>query len=330
MSLPVVYPNAALGDGATLDAGVQVGYPTGRAIAERALVVGPGAMLRTGTVIYEGSRIGGGLQTGHNVVIREENVLGAGVQVWSNSVIDYGCVIGDRVKIHSNCYIAQFTTIGDDCFLAPGVTVANDIHPGCAFSQPCMQGPTLEAGVQVGVNATLLPFIRIGAGAIIAAGAVVTANVPAGSVVAGNPARVVRQREELVCSTGLTDRPYPAHTAHAVEKATVVMATDQGSKGEPPTAVEPADGGGGLRANARGDGARAEFAALHPDGVAQTESVDPREILDRSPAARFNDEPAQREVSAGSGLPISVRAAPPFGGSSLADDPEDADALPTR
>jgi acetyltransferase-like isoleucine patch superfamily enzyme len=205
-----VYPCARLGEGGALDPGVHVGYPTGRAIADRTLTLGPGAVLRTNTVVYEGSRIGTGLQTGHNVVIREQNEIGDGVQVWSNSVIDYGCRIGDRVKIHSNCYIAQFTVIEADCFLAPGVTVANDPHPGCALSHECMRGPWLERGVQVGVNVTLLPYVRVGAGSVIGAGAVVTADVPPGSVVAGNPARVVRQREQLTCFTGLTDVPYPA------------------------------------------------------------------------------------------------------------------------
>jgi acetyltransferase-like isoleucine patch superfamily enzyme len=204
-----IYPGAVLGHGAALDPNVYVGYPTGRSIADRALYVGDGATLRTGTVIYEGSRIGAGLQTGHNVVIREENLIGDGVQVWSNSVIDYGCVIGSHVKIHSGCYIAQFTTIADDCFLAPGVMVANDIHPGCAFSNECMKGPTLERGVQVGVNATLLPYIRIGAYSVIGSGAVVVEDIPPYSVVVGNPGRVIRTVDQLTCSTGLTDVPYP-------------------------------------------------------------------------------------------------------------------------
>jgi acetyltransferase-like isoleucine patch superfamily enzyme len=215
MGDPVIYSVASIGAGAVLDPNVYVGYPTGRDIAERTLTVGDGAALRTGTVLYEGSRIGAGLQTGHNVVIREENVLGDGVQVWSNSVIDYGCRIGSRVKIHSNCYVAQFTVLEDDVFLAPGVTVANDIHPGCAFSAECMRGPHLERGVQVGVNVTLLPYVRIGAYSVIGAGAVVTEDVPPKSVVAGNPGRVVRRREELLCSTGITDRPYGEDAAHA-------------------------------------------------------------------------------------------------------------------
>lgn len=198
-----------LGDGATIDANVLLGYVAERQIADRRLLLGANARIRSGSVIYEGSRIGDRFSSGHNVVVREENLLGDDVSIWSGSVVDYGCRIGNRVKIHTNCYLAQFSVLEDEVFLAPGVSLANDIHPGCAFSAQCMRGPTLEPGVQVGVNVTILPYVRIGAYALIGAGAVVTEDVPARSVVVGNPGRVVRSLEQLRCSTGLTDVPYP-------------------------------------------------------------------------------------------------------------------------
>ena len=133
--------------------------------------------------------IGARLETGHNVVIREDNVLGDDVKIWNNTTIDYGCRIGHRVKIHTNCYIAQFTVLEDDVFLAPGVAVANDPHPGCAFSSQCMRGPTVRAGAQIGAGVTLLPFVTIGRRALVGAGSVVTRDVPDEVVVAGNPAR---------------------------------------------------------------------------------------------------------------------------------------------
>jgi acetyltransferase-like isoleucine patch superfamily enzyme len=178
------------------DDGVIVGYPVSRA-GSGPLELGPGARLRSGTVLYDGSRIGAGLQTGHGVVIREENQIGADVSVWSNTVVDYGCRIGDRVKIHANCYIAQFTVLEDDVFLAPGVTIANDLYPGDERSAKLMTGPHIERGAQVGVNVTILPFVRIGAGAIIGSGSVVTRDVPAGMVAYGNPAVARRSVADL-------------------------------------------------------------------------------------------------------------------------------------
>jgi acetyltransferase-like isoleucine patch superfamily enzyme len=178
------------------DHGVLVGYPVSRASAEP-LVLGAGARLRSGTVLYDGSTIGRGLQTGHGVVIREACEVCDDVSVWTNSVIDYGCRIGDRVKIHCNCYVAQYSELEDDVFLAPGVMIANDLYPGDRRSAQLMAGPRIGAGAQIGVNVTILPFVRIGAGALIGAGSVVTRDIPAAVVAFGNPAVPRRAVAEL-------------------------------------------------------------------------------------------------------------------------------------
>jgi acetyltransferase-like isoleucine patch superfamily enzyme len=197
-----------LGPGAVVDHSAIIGHPSGRTIPSADLIIGPNAIVRSGTVIYVGSSIGRDLATGHNVVIREENRIGDGLQIWNNSVIDYGCRIGDNVKIHCNVYVAQFTVLEDDVFLAPGVTIANDLHPGCPHFRECMRGPTLRRGAKVGVNVTILPQVEIGERSLIGAGAVVTRDIPPHSVAVGNPARVTRSVHELTCVRGITDRPY--------------------------------------------------------------------------------------------------------------------------
>lgn len=171
------------------DFDVVVGYPSHRG-TRAPLVLGAGAHLRSGTVLYDGSRIGSDLETGHHVVIREDCVLGNGVSIWSNTVIDYDCRIGDDVKIHANCYIAQHTEILDGAFLAPGVTIANDLYPGQAESAAMMSGPWIGPGAQLGVNVTVLPFVRIGEGCLVGAGSVVTRDIAPGLVAFGNPARI--------------------------------------------------------------------------------------------------------------------------------------------
>jgi acetyltransferase-like isoleucine patch superfamily enzyme len=137
------------------------------------------------------------------VVIREDCRIGDDVCVWSNTVIDYGCRIGNRVKIHCNCYVAQYTEIGEDAFLAPGVTIANDLYPGDERSAALMGGPKIERGAQIGVNVTILPHVRIGAGSLVGAGSVVTRDIPPGVVAFGNPAIVRRGVAEL---PGIDDR----------------------------------------------------------------------------------------------------------------------------
>ena len=200
MPQTLIDPNhITLGENTKVDSGVLLGYKTARKIKQDDLTIGRNGILRAGTVIYAGTRIGDGFQTGHNTVVREENVLGDQVWIWSNTVIDYGCVIGHRVRIHSNVYIAQFTVIEDDVFVAPCVAVANDMVP----VSDNLQGPILRKGARIGVNVTLLPGVEIGEGALIGAGSVGTKNIPAHCLAYGNPARVIKRVGEI--------RPRPKH-----------------------------------------------------------------------------------------------------------------------
>jgi len=197
-----------VGEGAIVDPTAIVGYLSPRRGVSNRLLIGKNARIRSGTVIYAGSEIGDSLETGHNVVIREENVIGEHFSIWNNSVIDYGCRIGCNVKIHCNVYVAQFTVIEDDVFIAPGVKIANDYHPGCPESKECMRGPTLKKGCKIGVNTTILPYVMIGEGTLVGSGSVVTKDLPPGVVAFGNPARVHAKLEDLRCKTGRRDAPY--------------------------------------------------------------------------------------------------------------------------
>jgi len=197
-----------IGEGAVVDPTAIVGYLSPRKGVSNKLLLGKNARIRSGTVIYAGSEIGDFLETGHNVVIREENFIGEHFSIWNNSVIDYGCRIGCNVKIHCNVYVAQFTVIEDDVFIAPGVKIANDYHPGCPESKECMRGPTLKKGCKIGVNTTILPYVTIGEGTLIGSGSVVTKDIPPGVVAFGNPARVHAELKDLRCKTGRRDAPY--------------------------------------------------------------------------------------------------------------------------
>lgn len=194
-----------LGRDPQIGEGVILGCRPGREIAVAETVIGDFAIIRSNTVIYSNVIIGDNLETGHNVVIREENIIGDNFGIWSNSVVDYGCEIGNDVRIHSNVYVAQYTTIEDGVFLAPGVTIANDPHPICT---KCMRGPTIRKGARIGVNATLLSHIVIGEYSLVGAGSVVTSDIPAGVVAYGNPARVVKPIDSVRCPLGVVDRPY--------------------------------------------------------------------------------------------------------------------------
>jgi acetyltransferase-like isoleucine patch superfamily enzyme len=177
-------------ENARVDEGVLLAYPADRPIADRTLRIGPGARLRAGTIVYEGSTIGANLDTGHYVVIREENRIGDGLKIWSHSVIDYGCVVGHHVLIHHHVYVCQTALLEDDVFLAPGVRLANDRYP---VRKTGWERPVIKRGARIGMNATILPGVTVGCGAVVGAGAVVVDNVDDGAVVVGNPARPIKR-----------------------------------------------------------------------------------------------------------------------------------------
>jgi acetyltransferase-like isoleucine patch superfamily enzyme len=196
-------PVVQVGEGLEADGWVVIGERSGRPGVNPAGSLGAHARLRRGTILYAGSQIGAHFETGHYVIVREECRIGDSVSIWSQSVIDYGVSIGSRVQIHTGVYIAQYSTIEDDVFLAPGVQFANDLHPVCT---KCMRGPTIQRAARLGVGVIVGAGITIGAGALVGTGSVVTRDVPAGMVVAGNPARVLSPVTALHCPYGLT--PY--------------------------------------------------------------------------------------------------------------------------
>lgn len=208
VSEPFLYPNVEVGEGTVLEPGVIVGLPPrGARPGERPTHIGPGGRVRSGTVIYAGVTIGARLNTGHGAMVREDNVLGDDCSVGTHAVLEPGNRVGDGARIHSQCFL-EHVTLGRRVFLGPGVVFTDDPHPACPRYLECVLGATVEDDVSIGGNATILPGLTIGMGSLVGAGSVVTRDVAPGAVVAGNPARLVKKVEELVCFKGFFERPY--------------------------------------------------------------------------------------------------------------------------
>lgn len=159
--------------------------------------IGDHGVIRTLTIIYADVTIGDNFKSGHHVLIREHTRIGNQVVIGSGTIIDGYTTIGNFVKIESRVYIPTHTTIGNYVFIGPGAVLTNDKYPLRRRDEYEPKGPIIEDNVTIGANATILPGIRIGEGAIVAAGSVVTKDVPPWHLAIGVPARIQPLPEHL-------------------------------------------------------------------------------------------------------------------------------------
>jgi acetyltransferase-like isoleucine patch superfamily enzyme len=187
---------------------VILGYPTSDVLLKimarktrhedlqyRGVRIGSRCIIRSEAVIYRDVEIGNYVRTGHKVLIRERCRIGDHVLVGTNVVIDNDTVIGSRVSIQSMVYIPTGTVIEDQVFIGPNVVFANDKFP-IRIKAP-LNAPRIRRGASIGANATILPGVVVGRGAMVAAGAVVTRDVPPWHLAIGAPARVSKLSPRL-------------------------------------------------------------------------------------------------------------------------------------
>ena len=126
--------------------------------------------------------------------------IGDDVKIGTFVEIQKGSKIGNRCKVSSHTFICEGVTLEDDVFIGHNVTFINDRYPRATNGAGQLQAESdwsciatlVKRGASIGSGATLLCGITVGENALVGAGSVVTKNVPAGAVVAGNPARVVK------------------------------------------------------------------------------------------------------------------------------------------
>jgi len=193
-----IYPNVHLGLDSVIEDFCIIGVPPrGKKGGELRTIIGEKAQIRSHTVIYAGNQIGRGFEAGNKVNIREENTIGDNVSIGTLSVVEHHVEIGNNVRIHSQVFIPEYSVLEEGCWIGPNVVLTNAKYPLSPNAKDSLKGPLIKKGAKIGANATILPGLVIGEEALIGAGAVVVNEIPAGAVVAGNPARIIRYISEL-------------------------------------------------------------------------------------------------------------------------------------
>ncbi|ASG87751.1 acyltransferase [Salmonella enterica] len=140
------------------------------------------------------SKIGKNTRVWQFSVILENAIIGEDCNICAHTLIENDVSIGNRVTIKSGVYIWDGITIEDDVFIGPCVTFTNDKKPKSKKYPEKFSRTIIKKGASIGANATILPGITIGEGAMIGAGSVVTKDVPANITVIGNPAKAVKEK----------------------------------------------------------------------------------------------------------------------------------------
>lgn len=141
--------------------------------------------------INESSSVGDGTTIWAFAHVLPDAVIGADCNICDGVFVENDVVLGDRVTVKCGVQLWDGLRVGDDVFIGPNATFANDIFPRSKDHSAPLLRTEIHDGASIGANATILPGLVIGRRAMVGAGAVVTASVPANAKVVGNPGRII-------------------------------------------------------------------------------------------------------------------------------------------
>jgi acetyltransferase-like isoleucine patch superfamily enzyme len=173
-----------------------------------ALAVGDACIVGTGVVLYRGAAIDARVLMADLCTVRENVTIGRGTIVGRGVTIENFCKVGRYCKLESECYITAYSELEDRVFVAPGVITSNDNFIGRTAERfKHFKGVTIRRGGRIGAGVVMLPGVTVGEDALVAAGSVVTRDVPPRAIVMGRPAKVWREVpvEQLLENQGWTD-----------------------------------------------------------------------------------------------------------------------------
>ncbi len=148
------------------------------------------AKIHPAAIVEPGAAVGARTRVWANAHLLPGAQIGCDGNICDGVFIEGDVVVGDRVTVKCGVQLWDGVRLEDDVFVGPNATFTNDLRPRSRQHPDKFLTTTVREGASIGANATLLPGITVGHGAMVGAGAVVTGDVPDNAVVVGNPARI--------------------------------------------------------------------------------------------------------------------------------------------
>lgn len=200
-SYVVIHADTVLGAACRVDDHAVLGKTPMRAAASAVTTIkelpplrfGDACLIGAHVIVYRGAQIGEKVMLADQATVREDVTIGELTIIGRGVTIENKVTVGRRCKVETEAYVTALSSIAEGCFIAPEVTFTNDNFLGRTKDRfKYHKGVTMERGARIGANTTVLPGKTIGADALVAAGSVVTRDVPPKMIVMGSPAKPLR------------------------------------------------------------------------------------------------------------------------------------------
>jgi UDP-2-acetamido-3-amino-2,3-dideoxy-glucuronate N-acetyltransferase len=201
----VIHKGTVIGDNVRIDDNTVIGKKPMRAVNsifkdDKELPpakIGDGCLIGAGVIIYCGCEIGENTLVADLSTIRENVTIGSKTIIGRGVAVENFCKVGSNCKLETNVYLTAYSEVEDYVFIAPGVVTSNDNFAARSKERyKHFKGVTIKKGGRVGAQATILPGKVINEDGFVAAGSVVTKDVESAKIVAGNPARFLKDVPE--------------------------------------------------------------------------------------------------------------------------------------